>query len=99
MSADRDLLRLLVEAYNGDSVEIMEHRIADAIALLSTSESFKPDWDNYRQGAADTKLELRDHFASLTMPMYACTGSPESRARNCYAEADAMLEERSKSNV
>lgn len=107
MSSERDLLRLLVEAYNGDSVEIMEHYIGSAIELLDKpeikSESFLFNsqtrfMEDDRQGVADTKLELRDHFAGLAMqkllgcPFYTSEGV----ALESYCQADAMIKERDK---
>lgn len=41
-------------------------------------------------------MTLRDYFAAKAMPHYFGTGSPESRAKAAYAEADAMLAERAK---
>ena len=36
-------------------------------------------------------MTLRDYFAAKAMAHYFGTGSPESRAKAAYAEADAML--------
>lgn len=39
-------------------------------------------------------MSLRDYFAIRCLPQWFGTGSPESRAKAAYADADAMLKAR-----
>jgi hypothetical protein len=110
MSKERILLKMI----DRDKLGLMINDLLGyAGKLLSEPEPepFKPDWDNYRQGVADTKLALRDHFAGLAMQGLMSNANMgdsdlhESSAdwlkditESAYEFADAMLKERSKGN-
>lgn len=58
MSKERELLERVM--YMIPSSTISEHDldlVDDIKGLLAQPEPFKPDWDNYKQGVADSKRE------------------------------------------
>ncbi len=108
MSAERDLLRRCIlhakdpASFSYSDNKLLQHDIGILLSLPEP-ETFKPDWDNYRQGVADTKLELRDHFAGLAMQGFLSSDADlidqeKDISEWSYSQADAMMIERDKHN-
>ena len=57
---ERELLKRLAEGDNRGDFFISLELLKEVEAILVQPEPFKPDWDNYRQGAEDAKREPID---------------------------------------
>ncbi len=103
MSKERDLLKEVINAYNGSSVALIELVISEVVQLLSEPES-----NGYHQGYQDGKafagrhgeISPRDHFAGLAMQGFLTADEDHLIDENdiaewAYDQADAMLKERS----